>query len=235
MITYLDQRCDSASPRCGPCSRARQQLDCVYDATQPSRKKRDPLKKGAACIPCRRKKKVSIIYAMQADQRLTRIKRCDAVRPYCNTCQLANKEHECNYEDDVPTAARPIDPKPRKFRHFTYEKTSGTGKYTADVDPCNSSDSSASQDEEPSLTLASLAAPSEPEPSDSDSAGQPFLLSTTPLTSDAFSLDFPSPDLMNSFSTLRLADTPDPLAFALSDVSMDDMNMNLLVISLTQS
>ncbi|KAH9946172.1 uncharacterized protein BXZ73DRAFT_86353 [Epithele typhae] len=74
-------RCDGAQPMCGPCSKARKPIECMYTtatavATAP---KGDYLKKGAACAPCRSK--------------------CDAKRPYCSTCKTAEKEKECTYDE----------------------------------------------------------------------------------------------------------------------------------------
>ncbi|KAI0341681.1 hypothetical protein BDW22DRAFT_1485146 [Trametopsis cervina] len=80
-------RCDGINPVCGPCSRARKPLDCQYSeaSTRPGNSKDSLLQKGAACMACRRKKK-----------------KCDARRPYCRTCEIAGKLHDCIYEDDTP-------------------------------------------------------------------------------------------------------------------------------------
>lgn len=164
---------------------------------------------GAACVPCRRKKK-----------------RCNAVRPCCNTCQLAHKEDECHYEDDI-RFAHPVVPKARQFRYFTYEETSGTGKYTVQAEDGHSSDSNTSQDE--GCSSPSPGVFSEPEPWDSEFIGQPLLLSTSSASYDDFPLGFSSSSFPILFSELRLADVPDPLASAPSSVSMEDMSMNLLV------
>ncbi|KAH9951341.1 hypothetical protein B0H21DRAFT_718585 [Amylocystis lapponica] len=79
-------RCDGMEPTCGPCSKARRQMECVYiSAVSSSPTQKGPLlQKGAACYACRRKKK-----------------KCDAIRPFCTTCKIAGKEHDCQYEDNV--------------------------------------------------------------------------------------------------------------------------------------
>ncbi|KAI0721714.1 hypothetical protein C8T65DRAFT_630977 [Cerioporus squamosus] len=77
-------RCDGGQPMCGPCSKARKPIECIYAPTTAiaSTPKGEYLKKGAACAPCRRKKK-----------------KCDANRPFCSTCKVAGKEKECTYEE----------------------------------------------------------------------------------------------------------------------------------------
>ncbi|RDX56839.1 hypothetical protein OH76DRAFT_1395982 [Lentinus brumalis] len=79
-------RCDGVQPMCGPCSKARKPIDCVYTPATAiaSTPKGEYLKKGAACAPCRRKKK-----------------KCDADRPFCSTCKVAGKEKECTYEENT--------------------------------------------------------------------------------------------------------------------------------------
>ncbi|PCH38214.1 hypothetical protein WOLCODRAFT_136105 [Wolfiporia cocos MD-104 SS10] len=78
-------RCDGVTPTCGPCSKARKLLECEYVATAASQVPKGPLlQKGTACYACRRKKK-----------------KCDARRPFCTTCEIAGKEHECQYEENV--------------------------------------------------------------------------------------------------------------------------------------
>ncbi|KAH9901317.1 hypothetical protein C8Q73DRAFT_677464 [Cubamyces lactineus] len=79
-------KCDGAVPVCGPCSKARRPVECEYTsaATSPPGPKGEYLKKGAACVPCRRKKK-----------------KCDARRPFCTTCEVAGKERDCTYDENV--------------------------------------------------------------------------------------------------------------------------------------
>ncbi|KAI8998698.1 hypothetical protein BD414DRAFT_575203 [Trametes punicea] len=79
-------KCDGVVPVCGPCSKARRPVDCQYTTATavPPSSKPDYLKKGAACAPCRRKKK-----------------RCDAKRPFCSTCKVAGKESDCMYDENV--------------------------------------------------------------------------------------------------------------------------------------
>ncbi|EJF65793.1 hypothetical protein BD309DRAFT_944502 [Dichomitus squalens] len=79
-------RCDGVVPMCGPCSKARKPIECVYTATTAvsTAPKGEYLKKGAACAPCRRKKK-----------------KCDATRPCCSTCKVAGKEKDCTYDESV--------------------------------------------------------------------------------------------------------------------------------------
>ncbi|KAJ3520271.1 hypothetical protein NM688_g9187 [Phlebia brevispora] len=73
-------------PTCGPCSRARKPINCTYAAVPAHSQgpKTALLQKGAACLACRRKKK-----------------KCDAKRPACNTCKVAGKEYECEYDDEL--------------------------------------------------------------------------------------------------------------------------------------
>ncbi|KAF9019697.1 hypothetical protein BDZ89DRAFT_1139154 [Hymenopellis radicata] len=70
-----------------PCSRARKTVQCVYldvEVGAGAAVKQDLLRKGAACAPCRSKKK-----------------KCDGKLPFCNTCKVAGKEDECQYNDGV--------------------------------------------------------------------------------------------------------------------------------------
>ncbi|OCH95533.1 hypothetical protein OBBRIDRAFT_788083 [Obba rivulosa] len=73
-------------PTCSPCSKARRPTQCEY--TSPGSASQAPkgplLSKGAACFPCRRKKK-----------------KCDALRPACSTCKVAGKDEECEYDDTI--------------------------------------------------------------------------------------------------------------------------------------
>ncbi|KAH9854166.1 hypothetical protein C2E23DRAFT_819846 [Lenzites betulinus] len=79
-------RCDGILPVCGPCSKARRPVDCEYTTASSisAGPKGEYLKKGAACVPCRRKKK-----------------KCDARRPFCSTCKVAGKEKDCTYDENV--------------------------------------------------------------------------------------------------------------------------------------
>ncbi|KAI0362018.1 hypothetical protein OH77DRAFT_1416218 [Trametes cingulata] len=79
-------RCDGVQPVCGPCSKARRPVECDYTnpAAVPPGPKGEYLKKGAACVQCRKKKK-----------------KCDAKRPFCNTCKVAGKEQDCTYDENV--------------------------------------------------------------------------------------------------------------------------------------
>ncbi|KAI1795941.1 hypothetical protein LXA43DRAFT_990161 [Ganoderma leucocontextum] len=76
-------RCDGVLPKCGPCSKARKPIECLYTTTTAvaTTPKGEYLKKGAACTPCRCK--------------------CDALRPSCSTCKVAGKQNECAYEENV--------------------------------------------------------------------------------------------------------------------------------------
>ncbi|KAJ7778707.1 hypothetical protein DFH07DRAFT_795692, partial [Mycena maculata] len=71
-------RCDGQNP-CGPCSRARVEVDCNY--TAPSTSHVPELRKGAACTACRRKKK-----------------KCSGNWP-CLTCIASKKEDDCKFDD----------------------------------------------------------------------------------------------------------------------------------------
>ncbi|TFK47317.1 hypothetical protein OE88DRAFT_790562 [Heliocybe sulcata] len=75
-------KCDGVEPTCGPCSKARQ-TECIYVAYSLDTPRLPPVKRGAACVPCRRKKK-----------------KCDASRPFCTTCEVAGKEDECDYGEN---------------------------------------------------------------------------------------------------------------------------------------
>ncbi|KAI0637040.1 hypothetical protein C8Q77DRAFT_1051446 [Trametes polyzona] len=79
-------RCDGVVPVCGPCSKARRPVECEYTSASAvsAGPKGEYLKKGAACVPCRRKKK-----------------KCDAQRPFCSTCKVAGKEKDCTYDENV--------------------------------------------------------------------------------------------------------------------------------------
>ncbi|KAI0336461.1 hypothetical protein GY45DRAFT_1342024 [Cubamyces sp. BRFM 1775] len=79
------QKCDGAVPVCGPCSKARRPVECEYTsaATTPPGPKGEYLKKGAACVPCSLSQK------------------CDARRPFCTTCEVAGKERDCSYDENV--------------------------------------------------------------------------------------------------------------------------------------
>ncbi|EMD38527.1 hypothetical protein CERSUDRAFT_113707 [Gelatoporia subvermispora B] len=79
-------RCDGLTPTCSPCSKARRPTQCEYtSASSASQAPKGPLlSKGAACFPCRRKKK-----------------KCDALRPACSTCRVAGKDDECEYDDTI--------------------------------------------------------------------------------------------------------------------------------------
>ncbi|KAJ7471559.1 hypothetical protein B0H11DRAFT_1372455 [Mycena galericulata] len=72
-------RCDGGDP-CGPCSRARTPVTCMY-VPKTAGQLRSELPKGAACIPCRQRKR-----------------RCDGVFP-CRTCKEALRSDECQYRD----------------------------------------------------------------------------------------------------------------------------------------
>ena len=47
------QKCDGRSPKCGPCSAAKRELDCVFPLRPENRDKRNALPKGKACRSCR--------------------------------------------------------------------------------------------------------------------------------------------------------------------------------------
>ena len=47
------QKCDGRSPKCGPCSAAKRELDCVFPSRPENRDKRNALPKGKACRSCR--------------------------------------------------------------------------------------------------------------------------------------------------------------------------------------
>ena len=49
----IHQRCDGRPPKCGPCSTAKRELDCVFPIRPESRDKRNALPKGKACLSCR--------------------------------------------------------------------------------------------------------------------------------------------------------------------------------------
>ncbi|KAJ7778706.1 hypothetical protein DFH07DRAFT_795679 [Mycena maculata] len=73
-------RCDGQNP-CGPCSRARVEVDCNYTASSTSTSHGPDLRKGAACTACRRKKK-----------------KCSGNWP-CQTCVISRKEDDCKFDD----------------------------------------------------------------------------------------------------------------------------------------
>ncbi|KAF7294570.1 hypothetical protein MIND_00993500 [Mycena indigotica] len=73
-------KCDGEQP-CGPCSRARIEVDCNYTVV-PNLSHGPELRKGAACTACRRKKK-----------------KCSGDWP-CRTCVASKKEDECKFNDN---------------------------------------------------------------------------------------------------------------------------------------
>ncbi|KAF7323316.1 hypothetical protein HMN09_00112400 [Mycena chlorophos] len=73
-------KCDSKQP-CGPCSRARIEVECSYTVV-PNLSQGPELRKGAACTACRRKKK-----------------KCSGDWP-CRTCIASKKEDECKFNDN---------------------------------------------------------------------------------------------------------------------------------------
>ncbi|KAF7298420.1 hypothetical protein MKEN_01367000 [Mycena kentingensis (nom. inval.)] len=73
-------RCDGSTP-CGPCSRARIEVECSYTVV-PNISHGPELRKGAACTACRRKKK-----------------KCSGDWP-CRTCVASKKEDECKFNDN---------------------------------------------------------------------------------------------------------------------------------------
>ncbi|RDX47331.1 hypothetical protein OH76DRAFT_1405941 [Lentinus brumalis] len=80
------ERCDGIQPICGQCTEFGTTDACDYSsrAAGPSSKTSNLLQKGAACLPCRKRKK-----------------RCDAKQPYCTACKTSNKKDQCVYEDDA--------------------------------------------------------------------------------------------------------------------------------------
>ncbi|RPD55328.1 hypothetical protein L226DRAFT_491808 [Lentinus tigrinus ALCF2SS1-7] len=78
--------CDGIQPRCGQCTEFGALVVCDFSsrAAGPSSKNSNLLQKGAACLPCRKRKK-----------------KCDAKRPFCTTCEAAKKQSQCLYEDDA--------------------------------------------------------------------------------------------------------------------------------------
>ncbi|KAI0713774.1 hypothetical protein C8Q76DRAFT_784663 [Earliella scabrosa] len=82
-------KCDGLQPTCGPCADFGATVTCDYSsrASGPSSKTSNLLQKGAACLPCRKKKK-----------------KCDAKRPYCSTCTATGKNAHCVYEEDAQRA-----------------------------------------------------------------------------------------------------------------------------------
>ncbi|KAF9651446.1 hypothetical protein BDM02DRAFT_3267070 [Thelephora ganbajun] len=80
-------KCDGRPPRCGPCSTAKRELDCVFPSIPESRDKRNALPKGKACLSCRGKKK-----------------KCDGFRPICSTCSRSRDGLPCIYdESNIPS------------------------------------------------------------------------------------------------------------------------------------
>ena len=49
----IHQKCDGRSPKCGPCSMAKRELECTFPLRQENRDKRNALPKGKACLSCR--------------------------------------------------------------------------------------------------------------------------------------------------------------------------------------
>ena len=49
----IHQKCDGRPPKCGPCSTAKRELDCVFPSRPENRDKRNALPKGKACLSCR--------------------------------------------------------------------------------------------------------------------------------------------------------------------------------------
>ncbi|KAH9890436.1 hypothetical protein C8Q73DRAFT_126240 [Cubamyces lactineus] len=80
--------CDGLQPVCTQCAGfADPAVGCDYSsraAGSTKAKASNLLQKGAACLPCRRKKK-----------------KCDAKRPHCTTCKTANRQGHCIYEEDA--------------------------------------------------------------------------------------------------------------------------------------
>jgi hypothetical protein len=156
---------------------------------------------------------------------LTARKGCNGVRPCCKTCQLADREHECIYGDSIlPTSPPPDAPKFREFRHFRYEETFGNAMHTGFRD--ESSDTT-QDDLSPSVRLSAstISFPA------SSTQGEFF-----PSTASLSYLDFSSQSSFsyepapNNFPNFMLADAEDPLTFAISNVSLHDLNMNLWVL-----
>lgn len=80
-------KCDGRSPKCGPCSAAKRELDCNFPLRPENRDKRNALPKGKACLSCRSKKK-----------------KCDGLRPICSTCSRSRDNQPCIYDEGNDTS-----------------------------------------------------------------------------------------------------------------------------------
>ncbi|KAJ7094313.1 hypothetical protein C8R44DRAFT_384053 [Mycena epipterygia] len=80
-------RCDGREP-CGPCSRTRTPVVCVY-VPKAVTQLRSELPKGGACITCRQRKR-----------------RCDGNLP-CHTCTQTSRPNECKYREKDPGKNKP--------------------------------------------------------------------------------------------------------------------------------
>lgn len=128
--------------------------------------------------------------------------RCDAVRPLCGTCQVSRcTEAICVYE--VVSKDQPI----IKFRHLR------------DIKRASSSLSSSQESEEPAEALALISGVK------SESQSYSYKVNSAVSFPDVTSDPLRSCILDNPLSSLT--DFGDPTAFALSRVSLDDLNMRL--------
>ena len=150
-------------------------------------------------------------------------KRCDAQHP-CLTCQKAGKQDDCVFEQISPTKQKPRRrPIPYILSHSSrsphdHQSHSTDGGQPSTLPPGYISDS-------PVLLKLPLRRTPSPRPSQID-----YLLSKPSISLCDFPSIFAPRDsalIPDPFIPLSLSDVADPYAFALSDVSMDDLNMNL--------
>lgn len=133
-------------------------------------------------------------------------KKCDAVRPSCTTCRIAGRE-DCDY------ASGPIDK-----RRFETDNEGDLYPIELDVEySIESNESLIAENPAESATLMPVIRTSVSPPSD--------FFDPAMFPSSSTSAHFPSNIVQNP--PPLLLDVDDPYAFALSNVSLDDLNLRL--------
>lgn len=110
--------CDGAQPQCKPCSKSRNPQKCTY-----KRLREETLQRKQSCWPCRyaqirtgrlhdtssrnsrRSKRVRNRFTIGIIDLSWQIQRCDAVRPCCCTCKKSGRD-DCDYEADIADRRR---------------------------------------------------------------------------------------------------------------------------------
>ncbi|KAJ6545053.1 hypothetical protein DFH09DRAFT_659124 [Mycena vulgaris] len=106
-------RCDGERP-CGPCSRTRTPVECMYIAKTVGQL-RSELPKGGACITCRQRKR-----------------RCDGNFP-CSTCIQSSRPDECKYREKSAVKHNP--PKPAHQKNHRSSDSASTSSYSSSSRP----------------------------------------------------------------------------------------------------